>query len=323
MPTVRRGTRPARAPGGNRCGPPPTDAAGRGGPGGSPRRGPPRRRPPRRPAGPDRLSGRGQGQDEGEVGGRLGHADARRPPRRRRRCARAPARRAARARPGAEPGGPSSTPWADRRGGADAAEGARRAWISTSRARWPSMAGSTALPGVPGRRSPSRRVWGSVTAARPASPMAKSPSSPVGPKRCLVARTMRSAWCRSPSTVITVSTRCSSTRGPARAPSLVTWPDQHHRHPVGSWPAAPGTRRRPATWATLPGQARRRRDRPPPGSSRRRPGRVDLLHAPGHGPDVGGLEEQQGRGHRPQAFGPQPDLGGRLLGRHQHHRRPR
>ena len=44
------------------------------------------------------------------------------------------------------------------------------------------------------------------------------------PKRCLTARRSRRAWWRSPSKASTVSTTCSSTRGPARPPSLVTWP---------------------------------------------------------------------------------------------------
>ena len=44
------------------------------------------------------------------------------------------------------------------------------------------------------------------------------------PNRCLVARSRRRAWWRSPSNDSTVSTTCSSTRGPASAPSLVTWP---------------------------------------------------------------------------------------------------
>ena len=35
-----------------------------------------------------------------------------------------------------------------------------RAWTSTSRARWPCMAGSTALPGAPGRRSPEQQLVG-------------------------------------------------------------------------------------------------------------------------------------------------------------------
>ena len=58
------------------------------------------------------------------------------------------------------------------------------------------------------------------------------PSSSVGPKRCLSARSMRSAWWRSPSNESTVSTTCSSARGPASAPSLVTWPTSIVAMPV-------------------------------------------------------------------------------------------
>jgi hypothetical protein len=45
----------------------------------------------------------------------------------------------------------------------------------------------------------------------------------------------------------------------------------------------------------------------------------DPVQAAGHGPDVAVLEQQQGGGHRAEALGPQSDLGGRLLGRHEHH----
>ena len=44
------------------------------------------------------------------------------------------------------------------------------------------------------------------------------------PVAVLTARRSRRAWWRSPSNESTVSTTCSSTRGPARAPSFVTWP---------------------------------------------------------------------------------------------------
>ncbi|CPP36880.1 Uncharacterised protein [Bordetella pertussis] len=54
--------------------------------------------------------------------------------------------------------------------------------------------------------------------------MANTPSSLTAPKRFLNARTRRNDECVSPSKYSTVSTMCSSTRGPASAPSLVTWP---------------------------------------------------------------------------------------------------
>ena len=58
----------------------------------------------------------------------------------------------------------------------------------------------------------------------PYSPRSKQPTSSVGPYRFLTARTMRSRECRSPSKCSTTSTRCSSVRGPATEPSLVTCP---------------------------------------------------------------------------------------------------
>ena len=54
--------------------------------------------------------------------------------------------------------------------------------------------------------------------------MANTPSSFTAPKRFLNARIRRKLEWVSPSKYSTVSTMCSSTRGPAIAPSLVTWP---------------------------------------------------------------------------------------------------
>src|SRR5260363_352127 len=62
------------------------------------------------------------------------------------------------------------------------------------------------------------------TPRRPRSVIAKTPSSLTAPKRFLNARTSREVECDSPSKYRTVSTICSSTRGPARLPSLVTCP---------------------------------------------------------------------------------------------------
>ena len=71
------------------------------------------------------------------------------------------------------------------------------------------------------------------------------------PKRCLTARSMRSAWWRSPSNDSTVSTRCSSARGPARPPSLVTCPTRTTLTPRA---LASATSRwaHPRTWPTDP-----------------------------------------------------------------------
>ncbi len=65
---------------------------------------------------------------------------------------------------------------------------------------------------------------GLATPFRPRSVMANTPSSLTAPKRFLIARTRRKLEWVSPSKYSTVSTMCSSTRGPASAPSLVTWP---------------------------------------------------------------------------------------------------
>ncbi len=58
----------------------------------------------------------------------------------------------------------------------------------------------------------------------PSSFRSKQPTSSVGPYRFFTARSSRSRECRSPSNWHTTSTRCSSSRGPAMEPSLVTWP---------------------------------------------------------------------------------------------------
>ena len=67
-----------------------------------------------------------------------------------------------------------------------------------------------------------KRPVGSVTAVMPSVARSKHPTSSTGPKRFLIARTIRKRELRSPSKCSTTSTRCSSTRGPAIEPSLVT-----------------------------------------------------------------------------------------------------
>ncbi len=88
----------------------------------------------------------------------------------------------------------------------------------------PSSAGKTTAPETASPRWVRKRAEGLPTSSSPASAMAKTPISSVPPKRFLVARRIRYWWLRSPSKARTVSTICSSTRGPAIAPSLVTWP---------------------------------------------------------------------------------------------------
>ena len=101
--------------------------------------------------------------------------------------------------------------------------GATRACTSARRQRVPSITGATAEPE---RRSPSSRNTdeGSATSTSPCSAIWKTPTSLVEPKRFFTARRMRKGWARSPSKDRTASTMCSSTRGPANSPSLVTCP---------------------------------------------------------------------------------------------------
>ncbi len=67
-------------------------------------------------------------------------------------------------------------------------------------------------------------IEASWTSARPPERISKTPQSLVEPKRFLSARSVRYVRSRSPSNCRTQSTRCSRTRGPASAPSLVTCP---------------------------------------------------------------------------------------------------
>ncbi len=81
------------------------------------------------------------------------------------------------------------------------------------------------------RRSARNRADGLGTSARPCSVISNTPISSVAPKRFLTPRRMRNWWPRSPSKYSTASTMCSSTRGPASAPSLVTWPTSTRAKP--------------------------------------------------------------------------------------------
>ena len=102
--------------------------------------------------------------------------------------------------------------------------GATSAWISTSNGRVPSMPANTAVPGWPRSRSDKNSSDGLATSRKPAPVISNTPISSVGPNRFLTARKMRN-WCEpSPSNESTASTMCSTTRGPAIWPSLVTWP---------------------------------------------------------------------------------------------------
>ena len=63
---------------------------------------------------------------------------------------------------------------------------------------------------------------------------------------------MRYWWLRSPSKLITTSTICSSTRGPAMLPSLVTWPTSTSAHPL-ALAYRISSSAQPRTWLTVPG----------------------------------------------------------------------
>ena len=147
-------------------------------------------------------------------------------------------------------------------------------------------------PRSAGRRAAAGR--GSSTRLSPWSPISNSPSSPVGPNRCLTASRSRRAWCRSPSKLSTVSTMCSSVRGPASDPSLVTWPTstmatcRDLARPT-SWSA------HSRTWVTLPGTPVARRSPSVGGPDRHGLDGVDhhqiglgLDHGGDHRADVGG-----------------------------------
>ena len=83
------------------------------------------------------------------------------------------------------------------------------------------MAHSTHEPGA-WLASPTKRAEGSATSTSPPERISNTPTSLVAPKRFFSARRVRKLRSRSPSNSSTQSTRCSSTRGPATAPSLVT-----------------------------------------------------------------------------------------------------
>ncbi len=82
------------------------------------------------------------------------------------------------------------------------------------------------------RRSARNSAEGLATSASPMSVISNTPISSVAPKRFFTPRRMRN-WCpRSPSKYSTASTMCSSTRGPAMAPSLVTCPTRTSEKPL-------------------------------------------------------------------------------------------
>ena len=143
-----------------------------------------------------------------------------------------------------------SKPVATRRGRASSLA-LTSAWTSTKKQRDPSTATKAHEPGCASPSARNKRE-GSDTPLRPCSVISKTPTSFVDPKRFFTARSTRKNRLRSPSNCSTVSTMCSSTRGPAMAPSFVTWPTSTTAVPV----SFARRRKRPAasrTWLTLPG----------------------------------------------------------------------
>ena len=115
-----------------------------------------------------------------------------------------------------------SNPTDNRRG--DGPPLSTKACISTSKGRVPSSVTMTQLPGTGSACWLRKMALGLLTPLSPFSVIANTPISLTAPKRFLIARTNRKLEWVSPSKYNTVSTMCSSTRGPANAPSLVTCP---------------------------------------------------------------------------------------------------
>ena len=159
-----------------------------------------------------------------------------------------------------------------------------------------------------------------MTETRPRSLISNRPISSVAPKRFFCARSTRSERSASPSNISTTSTRCSSTRGPATTPSLVTCPIRT----MQTFRALARRCRRAAdsrTCATDPGR----------GGELLVPQRLDRVDDADLGSgrlDRGAdrLELRLGQHaharRRAHALGAQPHLLGRLLAGHEQHRAP-
>src|SRR3954449_2677032 len=130
--------------------------------------------------------------------------------------------------------------------------GATSACNSTSTGRVPSIPANTAVPGLPRSRSDRNSSDGFDTSRRPKPVISNTPISSVGPKRFFTARRIRNCCEPSPSNDSTASTMCSTTRGPAIWPSLVTWPTRMMAAPVllANRISACAEAR---TWVTVPG----------------------------------------------------------------------
>ena len=130
--------------------------------------------------------------------------------------------------------------------------GCTSACTSTRKQRVPSTATCTAAPAA-GPPSPRNRPRGRRRRAGRRPVISKTPSSLVDPKRFLAARSVRKKRWRSPSNWSTVSTMCSSTRGPGDRALLGDVPDEEDGG-AGLLGEAQEARRPPrAPGSTLPG----------------------------------------------------------------------
>ena len=229
--------------------PPRRAAAGRGPPGAPRRRGRPRRSRPRRRRSAGRRRrwprrGRRRGRRRARRAARRRRSRRRRPGRRRA----SPARRSSTASSSASR--PPSRPWALRRAG-DARRDRHGERLDLDEQR------ALALhrrhddrPGHAGAAVGEEQLRRVGHARRgPCPVISNRPSSSVEPKRCLTARSRRRAWWRSPSNDSTVSTTCSSTRGPGQRAVLGDVADEHDRRRPAAWP-----RRRAAGRTRAPGR---------------------------------------------------------------------
>ena len=207
-----------------------------------------------------------------------------------------------------------STPLVVRRG-LGTALGATSDCTSTTSGRRPSSVTVRQVPGTACSAWEMNSPLGSASPTIPVSDRSKQPTSSVGPYRFLVARSMRRRECRSPSNWQTTSTRCSSVRGPATDPSLVTWPmsTTGRSRALAAWITAAGHL---AHLGHAAGGALDLRGRDGLDRVEHQQVGVDVLDVPEHGAQVGLRGEQQLRVERVDPAGPQAHLRGRLLAGH-------
>src|SRR5580692_11902506 len=107
-----------------------------------------------------------------------------------------------------------------------------KACTSTKTGREPTIEATTHEPAASLRRERKKSADGFEISSNPFSRMANTQISSIDPKRFLYARRIRTSPFASPSKYSTVSTRCSTMRGPAIDPSLVTCPTMNGAQPV-------------------------------------------------------------------------------------------